>query len=118
MNDVNNATPTDGQVLTWDNAGSYWKPATVSGGGGGSYGDSDVESYMGQFDFHIFNDTTETYDIGSATKKIRHLFLSDNSLYIGSNQLTTSGNALMFNSADVQDWSNIKNKTIPQISMT
>ena len=114
MNDVNNATPTDGQVLTWDNAGSYWKPATVSGGGGGSYGDSDVESYMGQFDFHILPDTTETYDIGSASKKIRHLFLSDNSLYIGSNQLTTSGTALMFNSADVQDWSNIKNKpTIP-----
>ena len=114
LNDVNNATPTDGQVLTWDNAGSYWKPATVSGGGGGSYGDSDVESYMGQFDFHILPDTTETYDIGSATKKIRHLFLSDNSLYIGSNQLTTSGTALMFNSADVQDWSNIKNKpTIP-----
>ena len=114
LNDVNNATPTDGQVLTWDNAGSYWKPATVSGGGGGSYGDSDVESYMGQFDFHILPDTTETYDIGSASKKIRHLFLSDNSLYIGSNQLTTSGNALMFNSADVQDWSNIKNKpTIP-----
>ena len=69
---------------------------------------------MGQFDFHILPDTTETYDIGSATKKIRHLFLSDNSLYIGSNQLTTSGTALMFNSADVQDWSNIKNKpTIP-----
>ena len=114
LNDVNNATPTDGQVLTWDNTYSYWKPATVSGGGGGSYGDSDVESYMGQFDFHILPDTTETYDIGSATKKIRHLFLSDNSLYIGSNQLTTSGNALMFNSADVQDWSNIKNKpTIP-----
>ena len=114
LNDVNNATPTDGQVLTWDNTYSYWKPATVSGGGGGSYGDSDVESYMGQFDFHILPDTTETYDIGSATKKIRHLFLSDNSLYIGSNQLTTSGTALMFNSADVQDWSNIKNKpTIP-----
>ena len=113
LNDVNNATPTNGQVLTWDSTYSYWKPATVSGGGG-SYGDSDVESYMGQFDFHILPDTTETYDIGSASKKIRHLFLSDNSLYIGSNQLTTSGTALMFNSADVQDWSNIKNKpTIP-----
>jgi hypothetical protein len=31
--DVNNATPTDGQVLTWDNSNSYWKPATPSGGG-------------------------------------------------------------------------------------
>ncbi len=32
--DVNNATPTDGQVLTWDNSNSYWKPATPSGGSG------------------------------------------------------------------------------------
>ena len=32
--DVNSTAPTDGQVLTWDNANSYWKPATVSGGSG------------------------------------------------------------------------------------
>jgi hypothetical protein len=35
LSDVNNATPADGQVLTWDNANSYWKPATVSSSGGG-----------------------------------------------------------------------------------
>ena len=29
------SSPTDGQVLTWDNANSYWKPTTVSGGSGG-----------------------------------------------------------------------------------
>ena len=36
LNDVDTATtpPTDGQSLVWDNAGSVWKPATVSGGGG------------------------------------------------------------------------------------
>ena len=32
---------------------------------------------------HIIPDTNATYDIGSAEKKIRHLFLSDNSLWIG-----------------------------------
>lgn len=26
--------PTDGQAMVWDNAGSTWKPGTVSGGGG------------------------------------------------------------------------------------
>ena len=36
LNNVNNAAPTDGQVLTWDNANSYWKPATAGGGGGGT----------------------------------------------------------------------------------
>ena len=30
---VNNATPTDGQLLSWDNANSYWKPITASGTG-------------------------------------------------------------------------------------
>ena len=33
LSNVNNTSPTDGQVLTWDNANSYWKPATASGGG-------------------------------------------------------------------------------------
>ena len=33
LNNVNNASPTDGQVLTWDNSNSYWKPVTPSAGG-------------------------------------------------------------------------------------
>ena len=36
ISNVHTTAPTDGQVLTWDNANSYWKPATPSGGGGGS----------------------------------------------------------------------------------
>ena len=32
---------------------------------------------------HLLPATNETYDIGSAEKKIRHLFLSDNSLWVG-----------------------------------
>jgi len=28
LSDVDSTAPTDGQVLTWDNANSYWKPAT------------------------------------------------------------------------------------------
>ena len=37
LSDVNTTTvaPTDGQVLMWDNGNGYWKPSTVSGGGGG-----------------------------------------------------------------------------------
>ena len=34
---------------------------------------------------------TEAYDIGSAEKKVRHLFLSDNSLHIGGNTLGAEG---------------------------
>tara|TARA_B100001057_G_scaffold493961_2_gene589512 strand:+ start:6441 stop:8060 length:1620 start_codon:yes stop_codon:yes gene_type:complete len=37
LSDVNTTTvaPSDGQVLMWDNGNGYWKPSTVSGGGGG-----------------------------------------------------------------------------------
>ena len=31
LNNVNNASPTNGQALVWDNANSYWKPGTVGG---------------------------------------------------------------------------------------
>jgi hypothetical protein len=33
---VNNASPTDGYVLTWVGSDSYWAPRASSGGGGGS----------------------------------------------------------------------------------
>lgn len=46
-----------------------------------NYGDTDVSSFLnGSLNNHIIPDTNATYDIGSAEKKIRHLFLSDNSL--------------------------------------
>ena len=44
---------------------------------------------------HIIPDTDATYDIGSASYKIRHLFLSDNSLHIGDVSISrTSANTL------------------------
>ena len=49
-----------------------------------TYGDTDVATYLdGNLDANIIPDTNSTYDIGSAEFKIRHLYLSDNSLYIG-----------------------------------
>lgn len=55
--------------------------ATNWTGGGSSYSDTNVATYLnGNLSTHIIPDTNATYDIGSAEKKIRHLFLSDNSL--------------------------------------
>ena len=90
-------------------------PTTLAGygitDGGSSYSDSDVASYLnGNLDTHILPDTNATYDIGSASFKIRHLFLSDNSLYIGDNTLRTAGNNLLFDGEDIQDYNNLKNK--------
>ena len=36
LNDINAGSPSDGQVLTWNNASSKWIPTTVSSGGGGA----------------------------------------------------------------------------------
>ena len=112
LGDLTMPTGSNGQVLTTDGAGNF--TFTTVSGGGSSYGDADVETLFGQYDFHLLPDANATYDIGSAEKKVRHLFLSDNSLYIGDNTLNTSGSNLMFNSQDVMDYTNIKNKpTIP-----
>lgn len=49
----------------------------VGGSGGGGSGVS------GTMTGHVIPDTNEAYDLGSAEFKIRHLFLSDNSLWLG-----------------------------------
>ena len=59
---------------------------------------------------HILPETDATYDIGSASKKVRHLFLSNSSLYLGTDTLRTNSSNLLFNGDDVQDYSNLKNK--------
>ena len=47
------------------------------------------------FSGHILPATSENFDIGSADKKVRHLYLSDNSLKIGDNiSLSAEGNKL------------------------
>lgn len=51
--------PTDGQVLTWDNANSYWTAATPSGGGASALDDlSDVDvSTASSGDFLVYGPT-------------------------------------------------------------
>ena len=79
--------------------GGSWVKLANDGGGGSSYGDANVATYLnGNLDSHIIPDTNSTYDIGSAEYKIRHLYLSDNSLYIGSNiAINTSDTVLQAN---------------------
>ena len=44
--DTTTAAPTDGQALVWDSTAGKWEPGTISGGGGSSYGDSDVDTHL------------------------------------------------------------------------
>ena len=47
------------------------------------------------FDTHLLPTDNETYDIGSAEKKIRHLFLSDNTLNIGSQSISADSEGIV-----------------------
>ena len=128
---LNQSNPTSGYVLSWNGTDYSW--VAQSGGGSGATdkieeGNSSVEVIDGGANGHVmFNtngtdrwqvtnsghilpETTEVYDIGSAEKKVRHLFLSDNSLYIEDNTIKTSGTNLLFNDEDVMDYANLKNK--------
>ena len=100
---LNVSFASNNQVLSWNGTDYAW--VTPSTGGGTSYTDSDVASYLnGNLDSHIIPDTNAQYDLGNAEFKIRHLFLSDNSIYMGDaqNTLRTSGNTLLFNGEQVQ----------------
>ena len=99
---LNTSTASTGEVLSWTGTDYDWISQSA---GGTSYGDADVSLYLnGNLDNHIIPDTNATYDIGSAEKKIRHFYLSDNSIYMGDadNTLRTSGTTLLFNGEPVQ----------------
>ena len=97
--------------ITWTWNGSSW--SATSSGGGSRYGDCDVESYLnGGWDFHLLPTTNATYDLGNAEYKVRHLFLSDNSIKMGENEisigltndkLTVDGNHITESSYEVND---------------
>ena len=71
---------------------------TESGGSVGSGSGSNsggLTSMGGTMTSSIIPDTNAAYDLGSAENKIRHLYLSDNSLYLGdSAQITMQGDKL------------------------
>jgi len=60
------------------------------------YGNSNVITMGTSF----IPDTNAQYDLGSAEFKIRHLYLSDNSLYIGNTNISAgASNTIIFNSS-------------------
>ncbi|MEK9696692.1 MAG: hypothetical protein VW270_13095, partial [Candidatus Poseidoniales archaeon] len=64
--------------------------------------DSAIPETFSAFNFHLLPETNSQYDLGSAEYKIRHLYLSNNSLYLGdSAHLTASGTELSINGGQV-----------------
>jgi len=102
---LNTSTATANQILSWDGADYAWVADQT--GAGSTYGDTDVATYLnGNLDSHIIPDTNATYDIGSAEYKIRHLYLSSTSMYMGDNdvpiQLSADEKSLAINSVPLK----------------
>ena len=87
----NTVTATNGQALLWNSTNGIWEPGTVSASSSAPF-DSN-----GKMNGHILPTTNSTYDIGSAEYKIRHLYLSNNSLWIGDDhKIDISGGKMRF----------------------
>ena len=76
-------TTLSGTTYTYNATKGVWE-ATASGGG----------FVAGSFSEHILPDTNDTYDIGSAEKKIRDLYVSDNSLHIGDHTMSADSEGI------------------------
>jgi len=76
-------TTLSGTTYTYNATKGVWE-ATASGGG----------FVAGAFSEHILPDTNDTYDIGSAEKKIRDLYVSDNSLHIGDHTMSADSEGI------------------------
>ena len=91
--------PSSGSTLTWGSSGSGGSSidttTDVSLNDLGVYGDLSCNAV--KLGGHIIPDTNAAYDLGNAEYKIRHLFLSDNSLWVGDNhKIDISGGKMKF----------------------
>jgi hypothetical protein len=107
----NSSSTTDGQALVWNSTDGVWEAGAVASSGGVSSGDDisfnnlDISGVLGtnksnnqiSLGGHIIPTTNSTYDLGSAEYKIRHLYLSNNSLWIGDDhKIDISGGKMRF----------------------
>ena len=92
LTDVDTSTTpaTDGQALIWDAGNSVWVPGDVA------TDDVTVDAAHFTWNDSLIPDTNSAYDLGSAEYKVRHLFLSDNSVKFESGDLGVAGGNIQF----------------------
>lgn len=100
-------TPTNGQALVWNVAIGKWTAgAVVSSGGGGSGISNSFTTTVSTR--NIIPSSNNIYSIGSSTNRYKDIWVSGNTIYLGSatieavgNQLSVSGQVIL--SADASD---------------
>ena len=107
----NSTSTTDGQALVWNSTDAVWEAGAVASSGGVSSGDDisfnnlDISGVLRgtsgynnnqlSLESHIIPTSNASFDLGNAEYKIRHLFLSDNSLWVGENHKIEISNGKM-----------------------
>jgi hypothetical protein len=98
------------------NAGNvlYGNGVFAAAPGGGSYGDSNVKSYLGNFDGNILPSADVTYDLGSPTKRWNSLYLSSSTMYLGNVAISSNNvsNSLVVGSSQIASNGAISGNTI------
>ena len=101
LSDVFNYTAVNnGDLLKWNSAASLWSPGTLDtdvvseGSTNLYYTDARVQTKLGAVSGSIIPNANETYDLGSSTYKFRDLYLSGNTLTLGTLSISDSSGAL------------------------
>lgn len=64
------------------------------------YTDARVQTKLASISGNIVPDTNNTYDLGSDTNQFRHLYLSGNSMFMGTTKITMHNNGYLVFNAD------------------
>ena len=98
VGDINIAPATATDFINFNGnvevAGNIHATGSITADGNLTLGDADTDSITVNADFasHIVPDVTETYDLGSADKRWRDIYLSGQSITLGDIELKDSGN--------------------------
>ena len=85
----------EGKVLAWSQAENAFVPVDPAAGGESPFVPQTTDT--GKMDGHLIPDTDNVYDIGSATHKVRDMYISDASLWIGDDhKVAISGGKMRF----------------------
>ena len=85
----------EGKILAWSQAENAFVPVDQAAGGGSPFVPN--TSDVGLMDGHLIPDTDNVYDIGSASHKVRDMYISDASLWIGDeHKVAISGGKMRF----------------------
>lgn len=99
VKDVTTSSPTDGQVLTWDNANSYWKNADAASGS--SSGTVTVEvNYSGDGTTQATDGTRVAFTVSSSIANEANTQVFIDGVYQAKDKYSVSGTTLTFESGN------------------